>query len=118
MALFPEHGKPWRVVRRRRDGCLRAHTTGCIRQAPRARSCGVCALLLADTTLAAVSWGVCEYELNKVRRKGIGRDEGASEVLGSFPSSAFVVRKRVGVEVGPKASKGERLDGKCCPGHG
>lgn len=43
---------------------------------------------------------------------------GLQKYLGSFPVLPFVVRKRVGVEVGPKASKGERLDGKCCPGHG
>lgn len=115
MALFPEHGKPWRVVRRRRDGCLRAHTTGCIRQAPRARSCGVCALLLADTTLAAVSWGVCEYELNKVRRKGIGRDEGASEVLGSFPSSAFCGQKEGQGGGGSEGQQGRKIGWEVLP---
>lgn len=43
---------------------------------------------------------------------------GLQKYLGPFPVLPFVVRKRVRVEVGPKASKGERLDGKCCPGHG
>lgn len=36
---------------------------------------------------------------------------GLQKYLGPFPVLPFVVRKRVRVEVGPKASKGERLTG-------
>lgn len=45
-----------------------------------------------------------------MRRKGIRRDEGASEVLGSFPSSAFCGQKEGQGGGGSEGQQGRKID--------
>lgn len=84
-------------------------------QAPCARSCGVRGLLFADIMSAAVSWGVCKYKLNKVKRRGVRRDEGPSEVLGSFPSSAFCGQKEGQGRGGSEGQQGRKIGWEVLP---